>query len=727
MTTQINRSVSNVKRGLLSIFPAARHNARIHWVAPTLMFGNLALGLAFAIGHHEFYNSLAGTPAPTNDLTVLGTVVSQQQINIAIGTAMAYIVKSCFEVAISIAFVQVLFRVIRLANGGLTVEHIDTASSALTSIWAFIKMFLRILRNPSLIVLGILCWLLPLATVVTPATLTIDMALRVPLETVMARVPTLDFRNLAFASSISAPRHRMTSILPETYTYGGPSVKVQGIAKAVGAGGGIHPFISPYTNASWNIQFPGPALQCSRLPDSEAHEVKISIANWTFADRNCYSAPGYLAWMQAANGSEITPPFTMKANTSSGNVTWDFSKGDWTASAANNANATFYMALLPGMLQSEAMSTHSVLKACITSGTSESPLGNLAVNASLIRCDLVNATYNLDYEVINSNPLVKPEVEIIQPATPVSMVKSVLGPDQFNKTKGFSEDCVRLIMEDGTSMDLTDDDDDKLQCVFDEDLIWRMSYQSVLLAFSSILVGSVSLGDGSGNMLFDTSVLSTAIGESKELAYLRQQSQSPSGFQQNLQAALQATNNTRAVGLTRSSSNTTDGEGPALIPTMEQLFQNLTISLLSSRDLLPNAASATVPPAANVTLRDWQNTYTYSAYKLWLAYGLALLCGFSASLMGIFAILVSGASYSNSFSAILRIARQAHLTVDVLPGDADGRDPLPEYIAKARVRFGGDDLDIARAEYPRQVSRGVDSNQKGASATWIPLEDRDAH
>ncbi|KAF2773458.1 hypothetical protein EJ03DRAFT_265063 [Teratosphaeria nubilosa] len=712
MTTQFNRGVANVKRGLLNIFPGSKHNARIHWLAPTLIFGNLALGLAFAIGHHEFYTSLAGTPAPTNDLKVLGTMVSRQQVNIAIGTAMAFIVKSCFEVAISIAFVQVLFRVIRRASGGMTVEDIDTASSALTSIWAFMKMFSRILRNPTLIVLGVLCWLLPLASVVTPATLTINSTLRVPLETVMARVPTLDFRNLAFASSISAPRQRMTSTIPETYTYSGPSVKVQGIANAVGAGGGIQPFTSPYTNASWNIRFPGPALQCSKLPDEEAQEVKKSIANWTFADKNCYSAPGYLAWMQSGNGSDITTPFTVTANTSSENVTYDFSKGDWTASATNNATATLYMALLPRMLQSESMSSHSVVEACITSGTSENPLGTLAANASLIRCNLVNATYNLEYGVINGNPSVKPEVEIIDPATPVSMVKSMLGPDQLNKNK-----------------DTPADNDPKLHCVFDEQLIWRMSYQSVLLAFSSMIVGSVNLGDGSGNMVFNTSILSTAIGATKELAYLREESQSASGFQQNLQTALQATNNTRAVGLTSSSSssNATDGEGPALIPTMEQLFRNLTISLLSSKDLQPNSESATVPSATNVTIRDWQNTYTYSAYKLWLAYGLALFCAVIASLMGTFAILASGASYSNSFSAILRIARQAHLTMEVLPGDADGRDPLPDYIAKARVRFGGHDLRVVseRTEYPSQGPGDIGFNQKGASATWIPLQSRD--
>lgn len=77
--------------------------------------------------------------------------------------------------------------------------------------------------------------------------------------------------------------------------------------------------------------------------------------------------------------------------------------------------------------------------------------------------------------------------------------------------------------------------------------------------------------------------------------------------------------------------------------------------------------------------------YAYSATKLWIAYGVAIFVGLILSVVGLAAILGSGSSYSNSFSAVFRVARGADMSKEVETQDTDGRDPLPAYLKDATV------------------------------------------
>jgi hypothetical protein len=47
----------------------------------------------------------------------------------------------------------------------------------------------------------------------------------------------------------------------------------------------------------------------------------------------------------------------------------------------------------------------------------------------------------------------------------------------------------------------------------------------------------------------------------------------------------------------------------------------------------------------------------------------------------------NGNAYSNQFSTILRTARYAQMDTTILTEDAVGDDPLPHYLAQARVSF----------------------------------------
>ena len=103
----------------------------IYWTAPTLIISSLVAGILFALGHHLFYANLDGKSAPTalEDYQVLGTRVSIQQVNIALGTAFAFLVRACLMLSISIAYFQVL--IWSVAKNGTKLVHLDVMTSAL--------------------------------------------------------------------------------------------------------------------------------------------------------------------------------------------------------------------------------------------------------------------------------------------------------------------------------------------------------------------------------------------------------------------------------------------------------------------------------------------------------------------------------------------------------------------------------------------------------------------
>lgn len=103
----------------------------------------------------------------------------------------------------------------------------------------------------------------------------------------------------------------------------------------------------------------------------------------------------------------------------------------------------------------------------------------------------------------------------------------------------------------------------------------------------------------------------------------------------------------------------------------------------------PNYSSSGAPPKATVTTLTAQTVYVYAADKLWAAYGAAALCTLVCVLIGVVIIMASGATYNNSFSTILRVARAAELSTEVKKDDLDGKSPLPAYLAQATVSIEG--------------------------------------
>jgi len=92
------------------------------------MIASLFSGILLALGHHLFYNRLKGQ---------LVRGVTQQQLNIAIGTSFAFLIKTFLVVAVSIAYTQIMWKAIK--KQAATLSTIDTISQAVSSVWCLLR------------------------------------------------------------------------------------------------------------------------------------------------------------------------------------------------------------------------------------------------------------------------------------------------------------------------------------------------------------------------------------------------------------------------------------------------------------------------------------------------------------------------------------------------------------------------------------------------------------
>ena len=131
----------------------------IYWFTPVCMVGGLFFGVLFAIGHHLFYHSLAGTNASNGAYSVLGYGVSKQQTNTSIGTAFGFIVKASLVFAVSTVYVQFFWRAVRTSSSkaGVRLSYMDATFAGLDDVLAFLDVKTW-LRSPMLLLLAAVTW-----------------------------------------------------------------------------------------------------------------------------------------------------------------------------------------------------------------------------------------------------------------------------------------------------------------------------------------------------------------------------------------------------------------------------------------------------------------------------------------------------------------------------------------------------------------------------------------
>lgn len=137
---------------------------------------------------------------------------------------------------------------------------------------------------------------------------------------------------------------------------------------------------------------------------------------------------------------------------------------------------------------------------------------------------------------------------------------------------------------------------------------------------------------------------------------------------------------------------------PSLASAIEELFQNMTLSMFNAPSLLTDEIFET-----EMKKREYFNTYRYDRSRLALAYGVAIALTALAVAVGAYTIAHTGRSYSNKFSTTVRISRSEKHGLLIAAEDRQGEDPLLQHIAKEEVRFVED-----------RDSADLDSNERTA-------------
>jgi hypothetical protein len=130
-----------------------------------------------------------------------------------------------------------------------------------------------------------------------------------PARSAMLDVPNLDFRSLDFLASIPGTGQRMASAVPITYSYNGPSLSVQTVAKAVAALNAILPIQPPEFNSSWTMQFAGLSLRCRPLDEHDTLAVWSNVAEWKCQGDNGDTPYTFLSWTQRTPNIFLDLPF----------------------------------------------------------------------------------------------------------------------------------------------------------------------------------------------------------------------------------------------------------------------------------------------------------------------------------------------------------------------------------------------------------------------------------
>lgn len=133
---------------------------KIHWFAPSLMIASFIVGTLFALGHHLFYASLDRQHASTavDGHNVLGMHISMQQLNTAVGTAFAFLVRACLVSSISVAYFQIfMWSIGKQGTKGTRLDHLDVMTSALHDLLSLLS-FKTWWRRPWIWILAMVAW-----------------------------------------------------------------------------------------------------------------------------------------------------------------------------------------------------------------------------------------------------------------------------------------------------------------------------------------------------------------------------------------------------------------------------------------------------------------------------------------------------------------------------------------------------------------------------------------
>jgi hypothetical protein len=272
----------------------------------------------------------------------------------------------------------------------------------------------------------------------------------------MSTVPFVDFTSLNFANIMNGAGDS------RGFTYSGPQYSVQEAVTASCADGSILPIEPIGSNASWSLQFDGPAIDCSAVSSDEKDAILGNIGEYIRADV-CMTSFGYISWTPDSYGS--LPFYRDSANSS-----YNLRSATWTTAAPGQLKR--YLAMFPNMTDM----IH-------TRGCEDNALEEMLADASVIGCGLYNTTYAASFSYINRRQNI-----------------SVVSAEHHN-------DVYAAPQITGAQLE------------FNKTTIQNFAYQAVWDTFGRILVGliysSKNAGNGGAIITVNTTIMASALSDTK--------------------------------------------------------------------------------------------------------------------------------------------------------------------------------------------------------------------
>jgi len=267
----------------------------VHWQAPTVILLAFAVSLALAIGHHLFYTSLDQIPVENN--------VFSQQTNIAIGTGFAFLFRACLAIATCTAYWQVFWHT--ALRKTLTVSSADALTGVLGSLVEFTNVR-TFFSNPALLALAVLAWLVPLASLLPPATLSVLPSTIA--NSTYERVPVPYFDNVGMTGTnyrVLAGDSIMGLKSSIVDMYLQPTLHLSRMVATTAYRGTVPEHQTLHPNATYEVEFNAPAVQCLPL-SQDILEPFNHAAGCNFlgmfdstnpANDSCENQVPYVAWV----------------------------------------------------------------------------------------------------------------------------------------------------------------------------------------------------------------------------------------------------------------------------------------------------------------------------------------------------------------------------------------------------------------------------------------------
>jgi hypothetical protein len=370
----------------------------------------------------------------------------------------------------------------------------------------------------------------------------------------MLRVPQIDFLSLNFANIIPAAEAN------GEWVYTGPRNAVDKIVAATVVQGSILPITnSPAApNSSWALEFAGPSLTCTDLEGSALDAVNHNIQAAVGID-NCTRSFGYIGWTPSYNYSPTTLgagianfelvstlPFIISPN----NTSYTFQDG-----FIDSQRSTKFLAATSNMT-----TFGNVLDpvTCAPGDPRKEP--NPLPNTTVIQCVLYNASYKAAISFLNGQQTINVTVD----PTPYNSVIPFTDLWGGGDADGLSPFATYTYPANGTPIFKS----------WNTTRLQALSYKSIMDSFSRIVVGTIYTDayESATVLTNETSVLSTVLSETNELARLNNQEGTFQQFSQQYPGELW--NGVDSVDISPTMP---------LKDALESLFQNITIGLMSSK------------------------------------------------------------------------------------------------------------------------------------------------